>query len=148
MVAFCFMDRPGAARPRWPGRPPPSARWLSSILKSVTLRINTSVKAKRTFGTSLILPETTNGLSSFLMKLMLWQGSGLLPKKAMKRAWSANFYLKWTASTQKDRVRLVFAATNRPWDVDIALRRPPRFGSTVFILILMPVPVRDYSKLN
>lgn len=35
----------------------------------------------------------------------------------------------------KDTVRkyLVLAATNRPWDVDIALRRPGRFDTTVFI---------------
>lgn len=35
----------------------------------------------------------------------------------------------------KDAVRkyLVLAATNRPWDVDIALRRPGRFDTTVFV---------------
>jgi len=35
----------------------------------------------------------------------------------------------------KDTVRkyLVLAATNRPWDVDIALRRPGRFDTTVFV---------------
>jgi transitional endoplasmic reticulum ATPase len=35
----------------------------------------------------------------------------------------------------KDTVRkyLVLAATNRPWDVDIALRRPGRFDTTVFL---------------
>lgn len=35
----------------------------------------------------------------------------------------------------KDIVRkyLVLAATNRPWDVDIALRRPGRFDTTVFV---------------
>jgi len=35
----------------------------------------------------------------------------------------------------KDTIRkyLVLAATNRPWDVDIALRRPGRFDTTVFV---------------
>jgi transitional endoplasmic reticulum ATPase len=33
----------------------------------------------------------------------------------------------------KDSIRLVLAATNRPWDVDIALRRPGRFDRTIFI---------------
>lgn len=33
----------------------------------------------------------------------------------------------------KDSVLLVLAATNRPWDVDKALRRPGRFDSTIFI---------------
>jgi transitional endoplasmic reticulum ATPase len=35
----------------------------------------------------------------------------------------------------KDAIRkyLVLAATNRPWDVDIALRRPGRFDTTVFV---------------
>ena len=35
----------------------------------------------------------------------------------------------------KDAVRkyLALAATNRPWDVDIALRRPGRFDTTVFV---------------
>jgi transitional endoplasmic reticulum ATPase len=35
----------------------------------------------------------------------------------------------------KDAMRkyLVLAATNRPWDVDIALRRPGRFDTTVFV---------------
>ena len=33
----------------------------------------------------------------------------------------------------KDSVLLVLAATNRPWDVDVALRRAGRFDSTIFI---------------
>jgi len=33
----------------------------------------------------------------------------------------------------KDSVILVLAATNRPWDVDVALRRAGRFDSTIFI---------------
>jgi transitional endoplasmic reticulum ATPase len=33
----------------------------------------------------------------------------------------------------KDSVILVLAATNRPWDVDMALRRAGRFDSTIFI---------------
>jgi len=32
-----------------------------------------------------------------------------------------------------ERKYLVLAATNRPWDVDIALRRPGRFDTTVFV---------------
>ena len=33
----------------------------------------------------------------------------------------------------QERKSLVLAATNRPWDVDLALRRPGRFDTTVFV---------------
>ena len=36
-------------------------------------------------------------------------------------------------SKDTERKYLVLAATNRPWDVDIALRRPGRFDTTVFV---------------
>ena len=41
-----------------------------------------------------------------------------------------------------ERKYLVLAATNRPWDVDIALRRPGRFDTTVFV----PAPDLEARK--
>ena len=51
-----------------------------------------------------------------------------------RATWSTSCWPSWTASTGDNEGVFVLAATNHPWDVDTALRRPGRFDRTVLVL--------------
>ena len=50
-----------------------------------------------------------------------------------RRSWSASSSRRWTASRKNNAGVLILAATNVPWAIDPAFRRPGRFDRVLFV---------------
>ena len=59
--------------------------------------------------------------------------SASTPARRPRRSWSASSSPRWTASPRTTQGVLILGATNVPWAVDPAFRRPGRFDRVLFV---------------